>query len=57
MQRLQMPNGLKAIGYSSSDIPGLVEGTLPQHRVTKLSPRPAGPEELAKLFEDSMTAW
>ena len=57
MQRLQMPNGLKAIGYSSSDIPALVEGTLPQHRVTKLSPRPAGPDELAKLFEDSMTAW
>jgi hydroxyacid-oxoacid transhydrogenase len=57
MQRLQMPNGLKAIGYSSSDIPALVEGTLPQHRVTKLSPRPAGPEELALLFEGSMVAW
>jgi hydroxyacid-oxoacid transhydrogenase len=57
MQRLQMPNGLKAIGYSSSDIPALVEGTLPQHRVTKLSPRPAGSEELAGLFEDSMVAW
>jgi len=57
MQRLQMPNGLKAIGYSSSDIPALVEGTLPQHRVTKLSPRPAGPDELAALFEGSMVAW
>jgi hydroxyacid-oxoacid transhydrogenase len=57
MQRLQMPNGLKAIGYSSSDIPALVEGTLPQHRVTKLSPRPAGPDELSALFEDSMVAW
>jgi hydroxyacid-oxoacid transhydrogenase len=57
MRRLQMPNGLKAIGYSSSDIPGLVEGTLPQHRVTKLSPRPAGPDELSALFEDSMVAW
>jgi hydroxyacid-oxoacid transhydrogenase len=57
MQRLRMPNGLKAIGYSSSDIPALVEGTLPQHRVTKLSPRPAGADELATLFENSMTAW
>ncbi len=57
MQRLKMPNGLKAIGYSSSDIPALVEGTLPQHRVTKLSPRPAGPDELSALFEDSMVAW
>ena len=57
MQRLQMPNGLKAIGYSSSDIPSLVDGTLPQHRVTKLSPRAAGAEELGALFEDSMVAW
>jgi hydroxyacid-oxoacid transhydrogenase len=57
MQRLRTPNGLRAIGYSSSDIPALVEGTLPQHRVTKLSPRPAGPEELSRLFEESLTAW
>jgi hydroxyacid-oxoacid transhydrogenase len=57
MQRLRTPNGLSAIGYTSADIPALVEGTLPQHRVTKLSPRPAGPEELARLFEDAMTAW
>jgi hydroxyacid-oxoacid transhydrogenase len=57
MQRLQMPNGLRAIGYTSADIPALVEGTLPQHRVTKLSPRPAEPDQLAALFEDAMSAW
>jgi len=57
MQRLGTPNGLRAIGYSSSDIPALVEGTLPQHRVTKLSPRPAGPDQLAALFEDAMIGW
>jgi len=57
MERLGVPNGLRAVGYTSADIPRLVEGTLPQHRVTKLSPRPAGPEDLAKLFEDAMTAW
>jgi hydroxyacid-oxoacid transhydrogenase len=54
MRDLNIPAGLKALGYSSADIPALVEGTLPQHRVTKLSPRPAGPEELAKLFEETM---
>jgi hydroxyacid-oxoacid transhydrogenase len=57
MQRLKTPNGLREIGYTSSDIPKLVEGTLPQHRVTKLSPRPAGPEELSALFETAMVAW
>jgi hydroxyacid-oxoacid transhydrogenase len=57
MQRLRVPNGLRALGYSSSDIPGLVAGTLPQHRVTKLSPRPANEDDLAKLFEQAMVAW
>ncbi len=54
MYDLRMPNGLRALGYTAADIPALVEGTLPQHRVTKLSPRPAGREELAGLFEDAM---
>jgi hydroxyacid-oxoacid transhydrogenase len=57
MRELNVPNGLRALGYSSSDIPALVEGTLPQHRVTKLSPRPADPAALAALFEDALTAW
>jgi len=57
MERLGVPNGLKGVGYTSTDIPRLVEGTLPQHRVTKLSPRPAGPDDLARLFESAMRAW
>ncbi|NNK96273.1 MAG: iron-containing alcohol dehydrogenase [Desulfobacterales bacterium] len=56
-KRFNIPNGLKAVGFSEADIPKLVEGTLPQHRVTKLSPRPAGPEELAELFRDAMQYW
>ena len=57
IERLRLPNGLRALGYSLSDIPALVEGTLPQHRVTKLSPRPAGSEELARLFEEALVAF
>ena len=57
MQRLKIPNGLAAVGYTRDDIPAMVEATLPQHRVTKLSPRPAGEAELAQLFEDAMVAW
>ncbi len=57
MQKLDIPNGLSVIGYTDDDIPALVKGTLPQHRVTKLSPRPAGQQELTKLFEDAMTYW
>ena len=57
MQDLNVPNGLRDLGYGTEDIPALVEGTLPQHRVTKLSPRPAGPDELSRLFEDALAAW
>ncbi|HEV2134137.1 MAG TPA: hydroxyacid-oxoacid transhydrogenase [Terracidiphilus sp.] len=57
IERLKLPNGLRALGYAAADIPALVEGTLPQHRVTKLSPRPAGTEELARLFEDALVAY
>lgn len=57
IRAMGLPNGLGALGYTSEDIPALVEGTLPQHRVTKLSPRPVGEDELTALFEDSMTIW
>lgn len=57
MRQLGMPNGLSALGYTSKDIPVLVQATLPQHRVTKLSPRPAGEKELTRLFQDALTYW
>jgi hydroxyacid-oxoacid transhydrogenase len=57
MQRLKMPNGLRAVGYGKSDIPALVQGTLPQARVTKLSPRPVDESDLAHLFEEALQGW
>ncbi len=57
MQDLHIPNGLRALGYQISDIPALVEGTLPQHRVTTLSPRPFEPDDLAQIFSEAMVAW
>jgi hydroxyacid-oxoacid transhydrogenase len=57
MRLLGMPSGLAAVGYDEADIPALVQGTLPQHRVTKLSPRPAGEAELTELFRASLRLW
>ena len=57
MQSLHIPNGLSAVGFAKNDIPKLVEGTLPQHRVIKLSPRPVSAEDLTQLFEDAMRYW
>lgn len=57
LRELNIPNGLSAVGYGPLDIPALVQGTLPQHRVTKLSPIPAGEQELANLFQASLKIW
>jgi hydroxyacid-oxoacid transhydrogenase len=57
MRKTGMPNGLKAIGFSEADVDKLVEGTLPQHRVTKLAPKPASAADLRQLFLDSMICW
>lgn len=57
MRRTGMPNGLKAVGFGPEDVDQLVAGTLPQHRVTKLSPRPVEAEDLKQLFLDSLECW
>ena len=57
IRRVGMPNGLSAVGYGPDDVDDLVAGTLPQHRVTKISPRPVDTASLQRLFRDSMTLW
>lgn len=57
MKDLGVPNGLSAIGISESQIPKLVEGTLPQHRVTKLAPRPADKDALAQMFSEGFNLY
>ena len=57
MRATGMPNGLSAIGYGDKDVDALVAGTLPQHRVTKISPRTVDEDALRRLFLDSMVLW
>lgn len=57
MQATHMPNGLSEVDYNEADVELLAEGTLPQHRVTKLSPRPATKDDLMRLFRDAMRYW
>ena len=52
-----MPNGLEALGFTEVDAERLAEGTLPQHRVTKLSPRPANKDDLMDLFKNALQYW
>ncbi|KAI8806366.1 alcohol dehydrogenase [Cladochytrium replicatum] len=51
---LDVPDGISALGFKAEDIPNLVEGTLPQHRVTKMAPKAIGAEEIASIFEKSL---
>jgi hydroxyacid-oxoacid transhydrogenase len=57
MRQTGMPNGLRGVGFDEDDIDQLVAGTLPQHRVTKLAPRPASPEDLRHLFLGALSYW
>jgi alcohol dehydrogenase class IV len=57
MKDTGMPNGLSAVGFTAGDVDKLVEGTLPQQRVTRLSPRQFTPDDLKQLFLDSMECW
>lgn len=57
MKATGMPNGLSAVGFTENDVEKLAEGTIPQHRVTKLSPRQADKNDLMNLFRDAMRYW
>ncbi|XP_061694844.1 hydroxyacid-oxoacid transhydrogenase, mitochondrial isoform X2 [Syngnathoides biaculeatus] len=54
LYEMRVEDGLAAVGYREEDVPALVRGTLPQERVTKLSPREHSEEDLTRLFEASM---
>ena len=57
MRKIGMPNGLRSVGYSEKDVDKLVEGTLPQHRVTKLCPNSFTRDDLKNMFLDAMDLW
>ena len=57
MKAVGMPNGLNEVGITEDDLDGLVSGTLPQSRITQLSPRPATEADYREIFRNSMTIW
>ena len=54
MTAIGMPTKLSELGYSESDVDSLVEVTLPQHRVIKLSPIEVNATDLKNLFIKSL---
>jgi len=60
LDRLGVPRGLKAVGYSETDVDRLVDGTLPQRRVLDLAPGIGdvvgedGRDHLTTIIRDSL---
>ena len=60
LDALGVPRGLRAVGYGKEDVPGLVEGTIPQRRVLGLAPGMQGDvgaegrQFLTSIVEDSL---
>ena len=57
MQRLNIPDGLGALGYAKEDIAGLVRGALPQDRVNRLAPRPQTEKDFYDLYENALKVY
>jgi hydroxyacid-oxoacid transhydrogenase len=57
MQKTNMPNGLKALGFTEDDIPQMAQGAFKQQRLIKLSPRPVTVEDFERLFAETMVIW
>jgi len=57
MRDIDIPNGVAAVGYTSADIPALVEGSMKQQRLLATSPKPVTEDDLAGIFERSLSLW
>lgn len=57
MKESEMPNGMRAVGIVESDMDALVAGTLPQSRITVLSPRAATEDDYREIFRQSFDVW
>jgi alcohol dehydrogenase class IV len=57
MRDIGIPDGLAAVGFGEGDIPDLVDGTMKQQRLLATSPRPVTEDDIAGIFERSMSLW
>ncbi|GLY91816.1 alcohol dehydrogenase [Actinoallomurus iriomotensis] len=57
MRDIGLPNGIGATGYTESDVPDLVAGTLKQQRLLATAPRDATEEDIAGILTRSLALW
>ncbi|GAA4456521.1 hydroxyacid-oxoacid transhydrogenase [Phytohabitans houttuyneae] len=57
MRDIGIPNGIAAVGYDEGDIDTLVGGAMKQQRLLAISPLPVREEDLAGIFDRSLSLW
>jgi alcohol dehydrogenase class IV len=57
MRDIGLPNGIGGVGYTGSDVADLVAGTMRQQRLLATSPREVTDEEIAGIFDRSLSLW
>jgi hydroxyacid-oxoacid transhydrogenase len=57
MRDIAIPDGVAAVGFGPGDVDELVGGALKQQRLLATAPLPVAAEDLAGIFERSMSLW
>ncbi len=57
MRDIDIPNGIGAVGFDEGDIPDLVEGTMKQQRLLATCPREVTEDDIAGIFQRSLSLW
>ncbi|MGA9714335.1 MAG: hydroxyacid-oxoacid transhydrogenase [Aeromicrobium sp.] len=57
MRDVGIPSGLAEVGFDSSDIGGLVEGTMMQQRLLATAPREVRADDIATILQQSIELW
>ncbi|GAA4488572.1 hydroxyacid-oxoacid transhydrogenase [Actinoallomurus oryzae] len=57
MRDIGLPNGIGATGYTESDVPDLVAGTMKQQRLLATAPREVTEEDVAGILTRSLALW
>ncbi|MGI9085122.1 MAG: hydroxyacid-oxoacid transhydrogenase [Aeromicrobium sp.] len=57
MREVGIPSGLAEVGYGSTDVDALVEGTMKQQRLLASAPREVTEDDVAGILDESIELW
>src|SRR4051812_13411430 len=57
MRDIGIPNGIGGVGYSESDVPDLVPGTMKQQRLLATCPKTPSEDDIADILTKSVENW